>query len=249
VAATVLGGALLTAPALTLAQDDDLDALMEADRELEPGERHESAEQEPEALEEEEDSFYGPDDYEPPPEGWDGSSKDDEQKDDAPAEEADDDEVAAPLSFALLVGYGISFEEENPWGFGFGLRGGYNLGNFFVGGRLVYSLGETATRTTTGVLGGSSSEEVSVSLWELGGEVGFDIHVGSVTLRPGLGIGFANVTDGDSSEVYAHLSPGLSILLAVGDTTFIGLDARFQAVMTELGTNGMPILATVGMAF
>lgn len=239
--------ALLAAPSAWA--QDDLDSLMESDRELSPGERHESADDE----EGEDDDAMEMDDvddldHEAPPSGWQGEST---KKVEEPQEiEEADDEVAHPISVALLVGYGISLEDANPWGAGFGLRGGYNVGDFFVGGRFVYYVGETITQTRASFgIGGPSTEEISTNVWELGAEVGYDIAIGDLTLRPGLGLGFAGVSAGDSSEVHAQIAPGLSILFAVSETMFIGLDARFQAIFSELGINGIPLLATVGMRF
>ena len=240
--------ALLASATTAAAQDDDLDALMESDRELEAGERHESA-----SDEADEDAFEDPGEvdlnHEAPPEGWQGESAE------APApteevEEVDDGGVANPISVGLLIGYGVSLEDNNPWGMGFGLGGGYNIGDLFVGGRFVYYLGETVTemRGSFGI-SGPSTDEFTVNLWELGAEVGYDIHLGSVALRPGLGLGFASVSGGNESEVYAYLAPGLALLYGVSDTMYLGLDARFQAIFSELGVNGVPILATLGMRF
>jgi hypothetical protein len=150
----------------------------------------------------------------------------------------------------LLIGYGISIEDVNPWGFGFGLGGGYNIGDFFVGGRFVYYLGETYTQTRASFgIGGGGTEDISTNLWEFAAEVGYDIHLGALVLRPGLGLGFAGVSAGDASEVHAQLAPGVAILYGVSDTMYLGLDARFQAIFTELGINGIPLLATLGMRF
>jgi hypothetical protein len=43
-----------------------------------------------------------------------------------------------PISVGLLLGYGIGLEDgPNPWGLGFGLRGGYNLDAIYLGVRFV----------------------------------------------------------------------------------------------------------------
>ncbi len=230
---------------MALAQDD-LDSLMEADRELDPGERHESADDEDEEeLDEDEDLDQMGDD-EAPPEGWQGETV---KKKKEPEEDEAEDPAETALSVAVLVGYGVSLEDVNPWGFGFGLRAGYNIDAFFVGGRFVFYIGETVTETRASFSGGTSEEDISHNLWELGAEVGYDIAIDAVTLRPGLGLGLASGSSGGSSEVNVYVAPGLSLLYGVSDSMYLGLDARFQAILSEFGANGIPILATVGMSF
>src|SRR5688572_9117404 len=63
--------------------------------------------------------------------------------DDSAADEAEPevpvDDTAKPFSLGVLFGGGISLENgANAWGMGFGLRGGYNFGGFYVGGRFSY---------------------------------------------------------------------------------------------------------------
>lgn len=165
---------------------------------------------------------------------------------------ADSDEVpeapgaasAKPISVGLLLGYGISFEDgPNPWGLGFGLRGGYNIDAIFLGARFVYYLGED-----------------DFNLWELGIEGGYDIAVGKVVIRPGLGLGIASVNvsvdlpapleDIDESETNPYIALGSSVLYDINDTYFIGGDARLQFVIGDNGDGtALIILANGGMRF
>jgi hypothetical protein len=71
-------------------------------------------------------------------------------------------------SVGLLLGYGIGFDEVNVWGFGLGVRGGYNLNQIYLGGRFVYNFGES-----TDVL----LAESTFNMWELGIEGGYDFLV------------------------------------------------------------------------
>ena len=152
-----------------------------------------------------------------------------------------------PISAGLLLGYGVSLEDGgNPWGLGFGVRGGYNIDAIFLGARFVYYLGESED---LGPLGG----EVSVNVWELGLEVGYDIDAGGVVIRPALGFGLASLSvsagnlDSSSSEFF--IAPGASVLYNVTDSVFVGLDIRFQLVLAEETVKAIPILATAGMRF
>jgi hypothetical protein len=150
-----------------------------------------------------------------------------------------------PISVGLLLGYGVSLEDgPNPWGLGFGLRGGYNIDAIFVGARFVYYLGESIE---------SPAGDSTLNIWELGLELGYDIDAGGVTIRPALGLGLASLNVdtplGSGSESEFFIAPGASVLYDVTDSIFLGLDLRFQLILAEETVKGIPILATVGMRF
>ena len=64
---------------------------------------------------------------------------------DAPAETAaPSSDAGSRISVGLLLGYGIGLDlkgRPNPWGLGFGARGGYNLDQIYLGARFVFYLG------------------------------------------------------------------------------------------------------------
>ncbi|MGD8863584.1 MAG: hypothetical protein PVI30_26455 [Myxococcales bacterium] len=150
-----------------------------------------------------------------------------------------------PFSAGLLLGYGISLEDGgNLWGLGFGVRGGYNIDEIFIGARFVYYLGEDP-----------------VNLWELGIEGGYDLAVGdNLTVRPGLGLGLANVTvdiptiagfgGGSASETYFYIAPGASLLYDINEKFFIGGEGRFQLVLSDPDSvKAITLLVNGGMRF
>jgi hypothetical protein len=152
-----------------------------------------------------------------------------------------------PISVGLLVGYGLDLEDGplNPWGLGFGARGGYNLDQIFLGVRFVFYLG--------GEEGGVSS-----NVWELGLEGGYDIDAGGVTIRPGLGLGLASVSSEitllgmsvSGSDSYLYLAPGASLLFDVSDDIFVGADVRFQMIFADPDmVKALIMLANAGMRF
>lgn len=149
-----------------------------------------------------------------------------------------------PISVGLLLGYGISLEDANPWGFGFGLRGGYNIDAIYLGARFVYYLGESE---------GSGPAEVSINIWEIGIEGGYDVDVGGAIIRPGLGLGLANVSVdsplGGGSDSEFFIAPGVSALFDVAEDIFIGADARFQIIMSDPTVKAIILLANGGMRF
>jgi hypothetical protein len=158
-----------------------------------------------------------------------------------------------PISAALLLGMGFSVEtgsdDVNPWGFGLGLRGGYNLDDFFIGARFVYHLGETVEVTRFGTLGEPRMEDVTANLLQFGVEAGYDIHAGStVVLRPQFGIGFA-VVSGERDQTSVFIAPGVSVLFEVSPKFFVGVEGQYQLVATEISISGIVALANIGMRF
>jgi len=151
-----------------------------------------------------------------------------------------------PISVALLLGYGISLEDFNPWGLGFGLRGGYNLDKIFLGARFVYYLGGTEELPD----GFGNTIEIDYNLWELGIEGGYDLDVASgFIVRPGVGLGLAGFSAGDASETEVYFAFGASGLYDVAPDIFVGADARFQFVLADESAKALILLATGGMRF
>jgi len=158
---------------------------------------------------------------------------------------------AKPVSVGLLLGYGISLEDGdgNLWGLGFGLRGGYNIDEIFLGARFVYYLGDSED-----VPGGG---EVSANAWELGLELGYDVDVGGAVIRPALGLGLENISasadvggiDVSNSDMYLYLAPGVSALFDVSEDVFLGAEARFKLVFADEVGKAIILLATGGMRF
>jgi hypothetical protein len=171
----------------------------------------------------------------------------------APAEDVSGTGVAKPISVGLLLGYGISLEDgdQNPWGLGFGLRGGYNIDAIYLGVRFVYYLGDSEDVPATMF---TPAMEASFNIWELGIEGGYDVPAGPLTVRPGLGLGIASVNAEvlgvSNSETYLMIAPGVSLLYDVSDSIFVGLDVRFQLIFGDPDTvKSLPLFANVGMRF
>jgi len=157
-----------------------------------------------------------------------------------------------PISLGLLLGYGVSLEDgANPLGLGFGIRGGYNLDKIFLGARFVYYLGESENIPDTSLLG--TSGEISFNMWDFGIEGGYDVDAGGLTVRPGLGLGIANLivdfggVSDSSGKVY--LAPGVSLLADVSDAFFVGGDVRFQIIFADDTVKALTFLANAGMRF
>ncbi len=232
-------------------EDSDVDSLMASDPERE-------------AEEAEDEEAPSEDDERPPPGDQQG---DDErppgeepvavEKKEEPPPEPDSGPVNK-VSAGLLIGYGISFEDANPWGFGLGLRAGYNFGGFHLGGRFAYQFGGDYESPRADNTGSGYRVTETWSLWEVGPEVGYDIFAGDVDIRPYIGVGLAIVSrdveatfaDPASSETAGHpfLAPGVSLLFSPSDSFFLGIDARLQVIFRSLGeVKGLPLNFYIGM--
>jgi hypothetical protein len=160
------------------------------------------------------------------------------------------------ISVGLLLGYGISFEDQNGWGVGLGVRGGYNLNQIFLGARFVYQLGETYEAG----FGGVTLAEATINLWEIGVEGGYDLLVAEkLTIRPEVGLGIATREASSGGELLGELVSGSTTnpYLALGasglyDLTsefFLGLDARIQLILGDGSPAALVLLINGGMRF
>ncbi len=106
----------------------------------------------------------------------------------------------------------------NPLGFGLGGRGGVSFFGFYGGVDVMYYLGGSET-----VLG----ESVSAHTLMYGVDLGYNIKVAILTLRPQLGLGNFTVSTspGGGSASNLYLEPGVTGLLAFG-TFIVGADAN-----------------------
>jgi hypothetical protein len=223
--------------------DEDMDALMASDPErAEPKAEEAEDDEAPPA----EPGEQGGDDERPP-----GGEEPAESEPKEAAEEVEDSGgPAKPISIGVLAGYGLALDDgANPWSAGFGLRGGYNIGGFYVGARFVYHVGETVTELRGSFAGDTSEVEVSANLWELGAEAGYDIRAGEiVVIRPELGVGLASVS-ANNTQTVGYIAPGLALLFDVSPGFFLGIDARYAYVGTTLGESGLGFFANLGLRF
>ncbi len=162
-----------------------------------------------------------------------------------------DEEEAARGGFiaAPLMGYG-----SNYFGLGLGARAGFTLpAKVYVGATFMVHLG--ATYGYGGYLG--SSYEVSSRVMYPAGEVGYDFHVGPVTIRPYAGVGIAFITASSSLGGQSASATDSSLLLYPGATAhwniprtafFVGGDTR-MAILTRGGDPSFGLYATAGLKF
>jgi hypothetical protein len=170
---------------------------------------------------------------------------------DTPAK-AEADEPASepkPISIAPVFGYATGNAS-----IGLGFRGGYTLSNgLYLGGTFVYHLG--TSEKAPGFDGGEM--ETSVRIFYPGAEVGYDISVGPVIIRPyaGLGALFATASFKSGSEESSStngsfaLWPGCTVMYDFPRSSFfIGGDTRL-VIATSGGDPSFGMFATGGMRF
>lgn len=149
-------------------------------------------------------------------------------------------------SIALLAGYGMT-NDENVLGLGAGVRFGYSFGFGLYTG--VVGLAHLGTHQEDSPRNDSESVRA---------ELGYELHLSPVVLRPSLRAGVAHVTtsfDEQGSFVSPDLGLGVALLYPIGNC-FIGadFDTRMLTRNVENGDNFYPhvtaaVYATVGYNF
>jgi hypothetical protein len=154
------------------------------------------------------------------------------------------DYVANPTGVSLggMLGNGFS----DSYGIGLGLKGGYTLpSRVYIGGNLNYHFGSSAE---------FNGAQISQSTWYVGPEAGYDFGVGSVIVRPvvGVGMGFNSGQisgvevagdDPTTTRVRPYIAPGASVHYPIGDF-FVGADSR---VMIMSDNNAFTLFGTGGV--
>jgi len=164
------------------------------------------------------------------------------------------------IDVGITLGWGTQttkFFADDPYGFGFGLRGAYELSSHIVigvGAEYLLGHGHTAVNAAGVSVGGTTA--TSANYFLVHGEFGYNVWLDSLIVRPsiwaGLSIGTQNppIASGTSGVVTAFtLAPGLTLhyLLGTGGW-FIGADARINLLLGE-GTSGILLFATLGHRF
>lgn len=147
----------------------------------------------------------------------------------------------------LVGGYTATVDQPehvpDPMGPAIGLRAGLTIPmtSLYVGGLFLYHTGEDVTEPERGRLTSSS--------YMLGGEVGYELGLGPLVLRPSLGIGYHNASieelleEGNHSSVY--LSPGVNAMVVLG--IMVGAEIRYNAIVNDRIKDSVSILGTIGV--
>jgi hypothetical protein len=151
-------------------------------------------------------------------------------------------------SVGVLVGWGFQ-----PWyHLAAGLRAGLDIGDIYAGGTVVYAFGQTLEDKSR-VAGFTFKDSGNYVLF--GGEVGYNIRLDALSVRPFLGMGAA-VTPREKCDPRCQSETGTHLYLAPGvvglypiDPVFVGLDVRYNVVLGLTDGSGAMASATAGLAF
>jgi hypothetical protein len=157
-------------------------------------------------------------------------------------------------SAEVLVGYAVTDTVDDAiavgYDVGLGARGGFTMPlNFYVGGTFLYHVGTHTSATSSNV-------------WYLGGEGGYQIEVAPITVRPYVGVGYANWRSewaanscglgsciaGSRNNGSAALWPGLAIVGNIG-SYFVGGDVRYVVLFDVFDGNTAGAFLTGGVRF
>lgn len=160
-------------------------------------------------------------------------------------------------SAGLLVGWGFKTDRStsglgsDPYGFGFGIRGGYTFDfKLYVGLFYMYYLGSS----TAGACGRSVCADLTTTAnyMQFGAEGGYDVWAGPVIIRPSLQFGPAlaltNVSGMSTSVTRAVIAPGFTVVHPM-DGFFIGGEARANIVPSSNGVSGILLALHGGLRF
>ena len=162
------------------------------------------------------------------------------------------DEGIIPGVYAgLVAGYTATVDQPervpDPMGPAVGLRAGVTipLTSLYVGGLFLYHSGEDIDVERAA----GTQATLTSSSYMLGGEVGYELGLGPLVLRPSLGIGYHNASieelleDGDQNSVY--LSPGINAMVVLG--LMVGAELRYNAIINDNIKDSVSILGTIGV--
>ena len=149
------------------------------------------------------------------------------------------------LSGSVRGLYGSDLDDPavSLYGPGLGLSAGVTLpASLYVGASLDYFFGESAT---------IAGRDASASLFQVLAHIGYDAGLGPLTLRPSLGLGFAQSSVdlegiGDDSASDFVLSPGAELFVGLGLLTVSG-EVRYNKVFSDSDADAL--ILGVGLGF
>jgi hypothetical protein len=117
-------------------------------------------------------------------------------------------------------------QPPNPLGFGIGARGGVSLFSVYAGLNVMYYFGSSQTLDNPGPSGSVSTTSANLHSLMYGGELGYNIKLAILTIRPQVGLGNYTQSETGISDVNnLYVEPGVTGMIALG-TFFLGADAN-----------------------
>ena len=200
----------------------------------------------------------------PEPSAWEKPPEDEEKPVLSPAAKKALEPIGdgRPWYTALAVGWGFKTDRQvgydfgsDPYGLGFGLRGGYTFDIQLYAG--VFGMYYIGSSTRGPIMAAGIVSESTASYLHAGLEFGYDFWLGPIVLRPsaqlGAAVGF-RTTDGAPGNPATEgrptgflLSPGIVVFHPLDDL-FIGGEGRFNFVTGD-GIGAVLLAFNIGFRF
>lgn len=161
---------------------------------------------------------------------------------------------AQSLYAGALGGYASATDEQNgiePYGVGVGASAGVTLPimPIYLGARAIWYFGDSAQFS-----GAGTSLTLDSHYVLYGVDLGYDASLGPITLRPGLGIGSAALTNSGSaagvtasaSDSSLYLAPGVGLIVSPG-LLYVSAELRFNYLAENKHFNSVSVLAGLGL--
>jgi hypothetical protein len=162
-------------------------------------------------------------------------------------------------SAGLLLGWAFKTDRSaanlgaDPYGLGFGIRGGYTFDfKLYTGVYYMYYIGSSESGSSARV--NVPAQQHAANYMQFGAEGGYDWWVGPVIIRPSLQIGAAlAITDNSASGATTSVTrlmfgPGFTVIAPI-DSFFIGGEGRANLVPSSNGVSAVLLGVTAGLRF
>jgi hypothetical protein len=158
----------------------------------------------------------------------------------------------------LLAGWGTQtskYFSVDPYGFGFALRGAYELESHWVlGVGFEYFIGNSNTAPSTAGVSAAGLVNTRANYLLANAEIGYNLWFSRVIFRPsawvGASIGTENppMLSGTSGVATTFsVSPGMTLQYITGNTGwFVGADARINFILGHDGNSGLMFHGMLG---
>lgn len=138
---------------------------------------------------------------------------------------------------------GVEGTDLNPYGIGLGLRGGLTLPSaLYLGASFDYFFGDS-----------DDVVDVDFAIYQLMGNIGYDLGLGPLTLRPSLGLGVANTSvevggpiSFEDSQSDFVLSPGAEGIIGLGLLS-VSAELRYNKIFADGDADAL--IMGVGVGF
>lgn len=159
------------------------------------------------------------------------------------------------VSAAAILGYTSTIDrpddQVDPMGLALGARAGVVLpaSPFYIGGLFLYHTGREVDVSLDSESGSTVRDDADSNSYMLGAELGYQLGLGPLQIRPNVGLGYyaADLDDIDEDSANAvYLSPGVNVMLSLG--LLVGAEIRYNTVFHGDVEDSVSVLGSVGFS-